>query len=733
MSGVAGSLCMAETKQVITPRKNYYNISGKMDYFLEPIDTLDFKMMSAEQVDKLFEKSSGMNKFNYGRSTIFFRFTLDNPTKREQTVILTSFSPVLKMYLAEEKWPETWVDTQRAGLMHIAEQKPFYLAPAFELKVAPGTHRYYLKVNPEGHPFLPIFELRSKSRFERESKRLFMLLNLIFGGVIAILLYNMSLMYTFRSKEFLFYFCYLASFLIFQSVVTGHISYFSFAVPVADLWYIWLGISCLSLAFFVGNFMYVGRRQNPRFFNALRLYILACLPIAFYSIMPRWLGVAHIVLLTVTGLILFCSIAIKKYQQGLKSARYLIGAIAVLGLVKLLSIFISTGVSIPGIEMRGFLQLGTLAQCLLLSFAVADKFNTVKKSGERYLHSISQSFPRHKLDFFLSLRSDYIKKEYCTIMVIDMAGYSTLLRHQDADAARLHIKGIMEYLTKITQSYGGLVDKTLGDGLLCLFGYGVKMDSDRHFAENALECAIAIQRTAVEEILKSQNMGTERLLFHPFRIGISSGDIELCNMGDHTKLELEIFGPPVILATRYESCCELFKIIIDKNTLDHIMLFSHHLPCIRKRLIPIKHHNELQVAYEYDPFSEQVEQLILAKKAYWANNQTKQEHERTDFKNDDYLIRSEYGIFKPVNFSYGGMCLVGQSYLGKNTIFEIFLPYMDNVTGFDLLNPISVKVVWGTHMDGDNYIHGVQYIGLNDKVKSLLVKILQKQNLKIAS
>ena len=200
----------------------------------------------------------------------------------------------------------------------------------------------------------------------------------------------------------------------------------------------------------------------------------------------------------------------------------------------------------------------------------------------------------------------------------------------------------------------------------------------------------------------------------PLRIGINTETVSVGNMGSNDHFDFTLLGHGVVLASRYETACEPFKVMVGESTYSAISE-EHGSQCV-KRLVPLKHASRLHIAYEYDPFDARPEYLASVYTKYLDFHKKSQKQPR--FTTCEGLVAgSEYGTFNIVNYSLGGMCLEGNSYVGRNAVLYISL--RGYPSSQDVLMPMAVEVRWGAKSSKNDgqFIHGVALIGANEKIK----------------
>jgi class 3 adenylate cyclase len=205
------------------------------------------------------------------------------------------------------------------------------------------------------------------------------------------------------------------------------------------------------------------------------------------------------------------------------------------------------------------------------------------------------------------------KEQIVSVMFIDIEGFS--IRTKDLlpvdTFSLLHMQ--IDEISNIVHAHGGVIDRILGDGMLCFFGFtfsnGQSQLEEDH-AERALRCALAVQRRAALMTAQAQNTGVQSNSILPLRIGISTGEAFLGNMGSGRRIDFTIIGNTVNMAKRYEDACETFRVFISERTY-RTMATRNAISELKgiafyPRFMAAKHHPELVAGWECDPFADNV-------------------------------------------------------------------------------------------------------------------------------
>src|SRR5215468_9584709 len=155
-----------------------------------------------------------------------------------------------------------------------------------------------------------------------------------------------------------------------------------------------------------------------------------------------------------------------------------------------------------------------------------------------------------------------VLRRLAAILAADIAGYSALMGADEAGTVR-DLKAHQAAVFPIIAEHGGRIIDTAGDGILAEFSSVV----------NAVECAVAIQRTMAQ-----RNAGIAETRRMHFRIGINQGDVVFD--------DARVYGDGVNIAARLETIAEAGGICISRKVyveitgklrLAFVDLGEHHL------------------------------------------------------------------------------------------------------------------------------------------------------------
>jgi class 3 adenylate cyclase len=330
----------------------------------------------------------------------------------------------------------------------------------------------------------------------------------------------------------------------------------------------------------------------------------------------------------------------------------------------------------------------------------------------------------NRLKWSRKIKKHKLREQPLTMMFIDISGFSLAAERENPQRLFYEMHSYMRFLQKIVHKHGGVIERYLGDGLLCYFGYDF-VSQRRDHANRALKCASEIQRANLK---RCQAAAAEGRQVYPLRIGINSGTVLLGNLGEGLRLDFCLVGHAVNFAKRMEQCCENFKIMISATTKELLQNFDQKSVCINKKLVQVKHAKGPIDAYEYDPLVGKGAETgrVLAKFRESLGIVRKEERQNIAH-HSPVRVYTEFGEGDLVDHSFSGLGIRLRSYLASGS--EVSLTFDSGTKlGATLLKhgicEIKGKVRWSRPEAGRVFVHGLAIKNLSQRQMMLFRSLL---------
>jgi class 3 adenylate cyclase len=121
------------------------------------------------------------------------------------------------------------------------------------------------------------------------------------------------------------------------------------------------------------------------------------------------------------------------------------------------------------------------------------------------------------------------ERRVVTVLFADLVGFTSLSEGSDPEQVKNVVDRCFQRLVAVVESYGGKVDKIIGDAIVALFGAPVAHEDD---AERAVRAALRMQEIICEG---AADFGAELEL----RVGVNTGEVLVGALragGDYTAM-----------------------------------------------------------------------------------------------------------------------------------------------------------------------------------------------------
>ncbi len=319
-----------------------------------------------------------------------------------------------------------------------------------------------------------------------------------------------------------------------------------------------------------------------------------------------------------------------------------------------------------------------------------------------------------------------------TIMFIDIVGFSTISQYRSPAEIYAALSTKMRAMIAIIERYGGTVDRSIGDGILCFFGRTNETEKNNHAAK-CLEAAVEIQKLIIESTIDPANHSETLIL--PTRIGMHSANVIIGNLGDHFHVDFTMIGSGVNFASRMESACSPFKIMVSQATLDLLGQQGIQTSLFTPVGVAIKHHSGLIKAFEFDPFRDNKSAVRQAELAFLKQiGKERVDNRVITSKSNELKLALDQAHFTVIDFSLHGFKALAPIQLGRKAVIHVQIIAKDHNLNRNLqhylLQDLVLEVRWSQAQDQD-FVHGLKIVGSSSKRREKLFSLLASGTLSI--
>lgn len=151
------------------------------------------------------------------------------------------------------------------------------------------------------------------------------------------------------------------------------------------------------------------------------------------------------------------------------------------------------------------------------------------------------------------------REDWGTVLFVDLRNFTNLLEFYGASKIETVLDDVFVEFQRVVESYGGAVDKLVGDGMMAVF----RDDRGRDCESNAVRAAGEMLYRRLPDLEQRTNLNLK------IGIGLSTGELRRATIAD---IDETIISRNVNIASRLQSLCKKYDIAIiaDRETRENI-------------------------------------------------------------------------------------------------------------------------------------------------------------------
>src|SRR6266851_1138787 len=182
-------------------------------------------------------------------------------------------------------------------------------------------------------------------------------------------------------------------------------------------------------------------------------------------------------------------------------------------------------------------------------------------AGEPRFASPKDYTPQHLANRILAAKANLDgERKQVTVLFADIKGSTELIADRDPEDAQKLIDPVLERMIEAVHYYEGTVNRVMGDGIMALFG--APLAHEDH-AMRACHAALRMQETVKRY---ADNVHRSHGLSVTIRVGLNSGEIVVCDIGNDLHTHYTVVGQTVHLAARMEQMANPGSVLATADT-----------------------------------------------------------------------------------------------------------------------------------------------------------------------
>jgi signal transduction histidine kinase len=368
-------------------------------------DSIKSVRLNGEKYFDIFEDKSGILNFsqitqkefkastqeipNCGvtSSAFWIKFKIENVSSKND-LLLELAQPTISEIEFYIVTPSGKIEQiQSGGYIPFHSRKYRHTNYIFDLNLSPGqTNTYYIKVKSGDQIMIPISIGTSQFIYESIASKN-TIFGIYFGIIIVMVLYNFFIYLTVKDKTYLLYVIYIMLVGLSQLSIQGYT--YEYLWPnspeiASRSVYLLTSLTSISAIPFLRNFLQT-KKYVPKLDRLLYIFMSAffiCIVLLFLNFHNLSFQLMQINTMLCAIYLLFIGIKISK--EGYKPARFFLVAWSIL-LIGVLIFVLKDFALLPYNNFTCYMMpAGSAIEVILLSFALADRINILKKENEEF-------------------------------------------------------------------------------------------------------------------------------------------------------------------------------------------------------------------------------------------------------------------------------------------------------------------------------------------------------------
>ncbi len=372
----------------LSSEATYYDIGKHTAYFEDKSANLTFEQVLASDVDKKFI-SSYKNTLNFGVTTsaIWVKFTAQNNSYPQYSrwLLMMDYALFDYVHLYQQDKNGNWFDQETGDMFPFSKRLIPHTNFVFALNMPDTAMRtYYVRFTTSGSMQIGL-HLKTETFFLADSMFGGIGHGLFYGGLLIMLFYNLILFFSLKDRSYLAYVFFILNNILLQATFNGHITQYILGDnPYWANLIVPLLMSTTPIVMAVFTILFLDTKQFTPFIHKILVAIIVLSSLNFILSFFVPINIATPIagsLVMVVSIVVFLA-AVMGLRKGNKAARFFLMAWGVLILAALSNSLRNFGLIPPTTLARLDVKIASLLEVVLLSMALADKYNLFRRDKE---------------------------------------------------------------------------------------------------------------------------------------------------------------------------------------------------------------------------------------------------------------------------------------------------------------------------------------------------------------
>jgi signal transduction histidine kinase len=358
-------------------------LASHIDILEDKTGKLTIDEVSSPEADRLF-KPPVQNR-GFTKRVYWLRFTIENKAEAEQRWLLELNAPNighLDLYVPAARGG---FDLMQAGAMRPMSIRKFqHRTPVFPVVIDGQSKTFFLRGDANRSALLSLTAW-SPDAFSRMDHRSDLIDGCYFGAILVMFAYNLFIFLSLRDRSYLYYILDIFCFALYVFFIKGFlVEFVSAGMPSINRYAFMLHVPVILSGLLFCRAFLDTVRNAPLIDRIIKIFMLvALLSIPAILVVPPDIWKRVMAVVSACSSLLLLSAGVVCLAAGYRPARYFVAArfFRVCGVITF--VLVAFNVLPRNLLTLSSLQVGSIFEVLLLSFALADRINIMRREKEQ--------------------------------------------------------------------------------------------------------------------------------------------------------------------------------------------------------------------------------------------------------------------------------------------------------------------------------------------------------------
>lgn len=375
--------CRLIAQEIILREIKNYDIGSEIQILIDSTNNLSFEdIQKSENQKKFFQSTQKVPIYGYSEYKFWVKIEIENQSDTERDWILHYAWTSINKFTFYQKMDGKWLGKAMGqGLPHDQKILP-YVTYGLPLELPKDEKRTFYILVDSTKPIMFPLSVKPKESFTVYEVTRNILYGLYFGGLLIMLLYNLSIFIFLRDKSYLYYVLIIICTINMFAGLNGFSAVYLWPnMPIINLYIVKIMMTFMVIAtiLFANSFL-ESKKYAPFFYHLSKVNMVLAVLALIWTTLNLESYVEHTLLKF--HILWILGVGIMAWIRGQKAARFYVLA-WIFYIIGGLAVTFSNSGTIPfNFFTRHSVEIGSTLEVILLSIALSDRYRLIRREKE---------------------------------------------------------------------------------------------------------------------------------------------------------------------------------------------------------------------------------------------------------------------------------------------------------------------------------------------------------------